>query len=155
MAQVQDIVVGNKTFTDVAKPSEIVQLLLNEDQIAGLDTSSSRSSKSLGKRPATSVDGVTKAATDIWNDEEDDFFGHSAPAPAALAPESVVEDTGAVPASTRGRKRKAGTAAAPRGRKPGTRGGGPGSRGGAGAGSRGGGAGRGRKKVQASAADAA
>ena len=36
--QVQDIVVGNKTFTDVAKPSEIVQLLLNEDQLANLDT---------------------------------------------------------------------------------------------------------------------
>ncbi|KAH9944513.1 SNF2 family N-terminal domain-containing protein [Epithele typhae] len=69
---VQDIVVGNKTFTDVAKPNEIVQLLLNEDQLANLDVNSGgASSKAAGKRPA----GAEGASIDLWNEEGDEFFG--------------------------------------------------------------------------------
>ena len=36
--QVQDIVVGNKQFTDVAKPNEIVSLLLNDDELALIES---------------------------------------------------------------------------------------------------------------------
>ncbi len=37
VVQVQDIVVGNKQFTEVAKPKEIVSLLLNDDELANLE----------------------------------------------------------------------------------------------------------------------
>lgn len=99
---VQDIVVGNKTLQDVAKPSDIVQLLLNEDQIANLGAQGPKTAS----KPA---EGTAKAASDIWNEEGDDFFGHggtSTPSGAVQASESVVEDTGAVqPVSGRGRGR--------------------------------------------------
>ncbi|KAF7303328.1 SNF2 family helicase ATPase [Mycena kentingensis (nom. inval.)] len=67
---VQDIVVGNKTFTDVAKPSEIMQLLLNDEQLANLDASAAGSNEK-----STSAGAP---ARDLWNEEEgDDFFGHA------------------------------------------------------------------------------
>ncbi|KAH7931126.1 hypothetical protein BV22DRAFT_1137807 [Leucogyrophana mollusca] len=107
---VQDIVVGNKTFTDVAKPSEIVQLLLNDDQLANIDSSTTTglSTKKMGKRPAGPADTQAEAVRDLWNEEGDDFFGHSATAGPTAAMEAGEEEDATV-ATSRGKKRKAGT----------------------------------------------
>ncbi|KAJ7727846.1 SNF2 family N-terminal domain-containing protein [Mycena maculata] len=115
---VQDIVVGTKNFTEVAKPSEIMQLLLNDEQLATLDTTASSS-----ERPAQDPGKASgaAAATDLWNEEGDDFFGHSGPtAGSAVGAEALDEENsgGPVPTASRGKKRKPGTGA-PRGRKPG------------------------------------
>jgi hypothetical protein len=59
--QVQDIVVGNKNFTDVTKPSEIVQLLLNDDQLANLDSSNTSGSSS--KKTGKQVVGVSEGSS--------------------------------------------------------------------------------------------
>ncbi|KAJ7619158.1 SNF2 family N-terminal domain-containing protein [Mycena polygramma] len=108
---VQDIVVGTKNFTEVAKPSEIMQLLLNDEQLATLDTTATSAPQDV----KTSGD---TAARDLWNEEGDDFFGHSGPN-TGVANVDVADDEGGAPAptaSTRGKKRKPGTGA-PRGRK--------------------------------------
>lgn len=114
---VQDIVVGNKNFTDVAKPSEIVQLLLNDEQFAGIDNDnvSGLSSKKAGKRPACTNDTNSEAVRDLWNEEGDDFFGHSVSGTAM----EKGNDGEIVSAPTRGKKRKAGMSGASRSRKPG------------------------------------
>lgn len=115
LLQVQDIVVGNKSFTDVAKPSEIVQLLLNDEQLATLDTSAapSLSSKQTGKQ----CDGE-EPVRDLWNDEGDDFFGHSGPAATTgIVPEAGEDENGTPIPSARGKKRKPGAAGVTRGRK--------------------------------------
>lgn len=70
----QDIVVGNKTFTDVTRPSEIVQLLLNEDQLANLEATNGISEKAQGKQPARMTD---VNVGDLWAEEGDEFFGQS------------------------------------------------------------------------------
>jgi len=117
---VQDLVVGNKNFTEVTKPSEIVQLLLNDDQLANLDTSGDLSAKQAGKRPVRADDGNGKQMRDLWNEEGDDFFGHSG---AAGTAELVEEDKDAgtpVPSVSISRKRK-GPTGAPRGRRPGSK----------------------------------
>ncbi|KAJ7181791.1 SNF2 family DNA-dependent ATPase [Mycena crocata] len=114
---VQDIVVGTKNFTEVAKPSEIMQLLLNDEQLATLETTPAV--------PGRSAQDVVKSsgdAGDLWNEEEgDDFFGHSGPVSGSGPNVDGVEDEngGPVPttSSTRGKKRK--STGAPRGRKPG------------------------------------
>lgn len=113
----QDIVVGNKTFTDVTKPSEIVQLLLTDDQLANLDKTEP-STKSKGKKRADAVQA--DAGRDLWNDEGDDFFGQSSTVPAGNPADDDEAGT-PVPTSGRGRKR-GGATGAPRGRRPGTRG---------------------------------
>lgn len=113
----QDIVVGNKTFTDVTKPSEIVQLLLTDDQLANLETTEP-STKSKGKKRADTVQA--DAGRDLWNEEGDDFFGQNNAGPAGN-PADDEESGTPVPTSGRGRKRGGGTGA-PRGRRPGTRG---------------------------------
>lgn len=113
---VQDIVVGNKTFTDATKPSEIVQLLLNEDQLASLDASSGAVSTGsvagLSKAPATST-------RDLWTEEGDEFFGHSGPAQSG--PQDTgkeVEEGAGMPKPARGGKRhRAGGATGSRSRK--------------------------------------
>ncbi|KAJ3571584.1 hypothetical protein NP233_g3652 [Leucocoprinus birnbaumii] len=106
---VQDIVVGNKTFQDMAKPSEIVQLLLNDEQLANFDTNNLPSNHMSAK----AVEGTVR---DLWNEEGDEFFGHSGP---SGNPEQNDEDSGPVVAqSTKGRKRKTGSGPG-RGRKPG------------------------------------
>ena len=97
--QVQDIVVGNKTFTDVAKPNEIVQLLLNEDQLANLDVNGT-SSRAAGKRPAGA-----DASIDLWNEEGDEFFGGQPSAAQTNGNGDGDDDTPPVVTSTRGRKR--------------------------------------------------
>ncbi|KAG6832455.1 hypothetical protein H0H92_001501 [Tricholoma furcatifolium] len=109
---VQDIVVGNKNFTDVTKPSEIVQLLLNDEQLATLNSGTSQASDVQSQ--SVVVGGERKPTQDLWNDEEDDFFGHTTPLPAA--PDG--DDQG-MPSATRGKKRKVGGTGAPRGRRPG------------------------------------
>ncbi|KAF6766320.1 DNA ATP-dependent helicase [Ephemerocybe angulata] len=80
---VQDIVVGNKTLTDMAKPREIVQLLLNDEQIASLDKSGSLAaaeSKNIkGKQPAGKKDN--SGMGDMWDEEGDDFFKAGAAGP--------------------------------------------------------------------------
>ncbi|EGO04005.1 hypothetical protein SERLA73DRAFT_102360 [Serpula lacrymans var. lacrymans S7.3] len=92
---VQDIVVGNKNITDVAKPSEIVQLLLNDDQLAGLDPSGNvgLSSQQTGKRQAKAAPSGGEPERDLWNDEGDDFFGHST-GPSATAKITESETAG-------------------------------------------------------------
>ena len=79
----QDIVVGNKTLTDMAKPREIVQLLLNDEQLASLDKSgglaaaeqsNTNKGKQTGKKRANG-DGDEGGMGDLWNDDGDDFFG--------------------------------------------------------------------------------
>ncbi|KAA1468168.1 hypothetical protein DENSPDRAFT_833380 [Dentipellis sp. KUC8613] len=119
---VQDIVVGNKNFTDVTKPSEIVQLLLNEDQLANLEASNGASDKSVGKR--ASKGGPTEGDTvrDLWADEGDEFFGHTSGGPSNGLAEPSREDETPAP-SGRGRKRKAGTTGSTRGRRGGMKGG--------------------------------
>ncbi|KAG6846025.1 hypothetical protein H0H87_011073 [Tephrocybe sp. NHM501043] len=114
---VQDIVVGNKNFTDVTKPSEIVQLLLNDEQLATLSSSASQAPGS--QSDVAPAEGEKKPPVqDLWNDEEDNFFGHS----ASLAPAPDGDDQGIpIATSTRGKKRKAGATGAPRGRRPGGR----------------------------------
>ncbi|KAJ7103398.1 SNF2 family N-terminal domain-containing protein [Mycena belliarum] len=111
---VQDIVVGTKNFTEVAKPSEIMQLLLNDEQLATLDTTATQGP------PINASDDA--AGRDLWNEEGDgdDFFGHSAPIAAPVqAGDAIDDETGGQGSATatRGKKRRA--TGAPRGRKPG------------------------------------
>jgi len=74
---VQDIVVGNKSLTDVAKPSEIVSLLLNEDEMEGIRASSNMPNNGLSAL-ASNGQSSSSIGRDLWNEEGDDFFGHSA-----------------------------------------------------------------------------
>ncbi|KAL4268117.1 Chromatin-remodeling ATPase INO80 [Pleurotus pulmonarius] len=115
---VQDIVVGNKTLTDVAKPREIVQLLLNDEQLASLDQSAPGLSEKQSDKPRQGAEGSSAAGRDLWNEEGDDFFGHSAPQPSAA--EIADEDASTpVPAATTRVKKRRATGAATRGRKTG------------------------------------
>ncbi|KAG0708995.1 SNF2 family DNA-dependent ATPase [Suillus ampliporus] len=115
---VQDIVVGNKNFTDATKPSEIVQLLLNDDQLANLDSSNptNPSSKKAGKRAVGAPDPGSSgdAMRDLWNEEGDDFFGHSTNNNGAAAPPEGVEEEEGTTAPAKGKKRKVGSSARPR-----------------------------------------
>ncbi|GBE77918.1 Putative DNA helicase [Sparassis crispa] len=98
---VQDIVVGNKTFTDVTKPSEIVQLLLNEDQLVNLDKDVA--TKSTEGIPTGAVAGTEGAVEDLWDEDGDEFFG---PSQGGVNAEMLEEEPAPAPAPTRGRKRK-------------------------------------------------
>lgn len=112
---VQDIVVGNKNLTDVAKPSEIVQLLLNDEQFAGLDTSATADLSA--EIPAN---GSTEPIRDLWDEDgDDDFFGHSNPSAVANSQvEALQEENGdPMPSSGRGKKRKPGNRGGRRGGK--------------------------------------
>ncbi|KAF8481151.1 SNF2 family DNA-dependent ATPase [Russula ochroleuca] len=121
---VQDIVVGNKTFTDATKPSEIVQLLLNEDQLASLDSSSG-----VPGPIATDSTGMSKTAAaptrDLWTEEGDEFFGHSGPAQSGPQDSGKdIEDGTTTPKPARGKKRsRAGATTGSRGRKTAPKGG--------------------------------
>src|SRR5882672_4110215 len=108
--QVQDIVVGNKNLTDVTKPSEIVQLLLNDEQLASLDSSSNLPTTSSGQNEDQQKQNVQ--VRDMWNDDGDDFFGHT----VVPSVDRVDDNATPVPRATRGKGRKAN---ASRGRKPG------------------------------------
>ncbi|KAF8740591.1 hypothetical protein AX14_007973 [Amanita brunnescens Koide BX004] len=117
---VQDIVVGNKNFTDVTKPSEIVQLLLNDEQLANLDPSTA--AQGLASRDVP-VEGLSSAAPvrDLWNDEGDDFFKPSSGAQASLGNGASntpnEEETGAPVPVARSRKRRTGAAGPRKGGK--------------------------------------
>lgn len=99
----QDIVVGNKTFTDVAKPSEIVQLLLNDEQLAGLDTSSTKALA--GDDQVSGGNEAREPVRDLWNDEGDDFFRQ------AVVPigGDVAEDENGLSISSKGKRAKKST----------------------------------------------
>lgn len=129
----QDIVVGNKTFTDVTKPSEIVQLLLNEDQLASLEASGGTSGKAAGKKPA----GADAPVQDLWNEEGDEFFGQASAGQGGKGAGQEDNEDESVPATPAPRGR--------RGRGRGSRGGGAGRGGKAG--------GRGRRKANIAAGD--
>lgn len=102
---------GNKNLTDVTKPSEIVQLLLNDEQLASLEPSNHLAGES------QNGDKQKQAAVrDMWNDDGDDFFGHTAVASVDRQDENPAS---APSQSKRGKGRKAGTST--RGRKPGTK----------------------------------
>ena len=104
--QVQDMVVGNKNFTDLTKPSEIVQLLLNEDQLANLDPGNVDPSQSLSGQPITN--GSMPVSRELWNEEGDDFFTGSTgnvPGNAGGTPPDIIEDE-AGPGNA-GRKKRA------------------------------------------------
>lgn len=93
LMQVQDMVVGNKNFTDLTKPSEIVQLLLNEDQLANLDSGNVDPSQSLSGQPITN--GSMPVSRELWNEEGDDFFTGAtgnAPGNAGGTALDVIED---------------------------------------------------------------
>lgn len=113
--------VGNKNFTDVTKPSEIVQLLLNDDQLANLDTSTAPglSSSSARKQLDGPTDSRSGPVRDLWNDEGDDFFGQAGLAGvSASGIDGLEEDNGTpIPSATRGHKRKSGAGQASRPRK--------------------------------------
>jgi DNA helicase INO80 len=103
---VQDIVVGNKNLTDVTKPSEIVQLLLNDEQLASLESSNRLSDGQDGDKQKQA------AVRDMWNDDGDEFFGHT------TGGDRQDENIAPAPSQTvRGKGRK--SAASTRGRKPG------------------------------------
>jgi DNA helicase INO80 len=91
---------------DIAKPSEIVSLLLNDDELANLESTATLSTADTGNRPQKSSPGESR---DLWVDDGDDFFG----ATSAVTDNAVntrEEDTpGVSPPKTRGK----------RGRKPG------------------------------------
>ena len=107
---------GNKNFTDVTKPSEIVQLLLNDEQLASLQSSSRPSANEQAKSTGGKAT-QQEPMQDLWNEEGDDFFGHTASVPA----ERQDEDNIAMPSqSIRGNRRKSGAGTA-RGRKTGSK----------------------------------
>ena len=116
----QDIVVGNKSFTDVAKPNEIVSLLLNDDELANLESQGSSTaaatSKKSGKKATGTTDETSQAVRDLWQEEGDDFFGQTSITPHSLPDAAEEEDAGSMQntSSTRG-KRKNGLST--RGRK--------------------------------------
>ncbi|EJD03854.1 uncharacterized protein FOMMEDRAFT_82627 [Fomitiporia mediterranea MF3/22] len=116
---VQDIVVGNKQFTDVTKPKEIVSLLLNDDELANLDKADADGS--VRKADSRAGDAASQAARALMVDEEDDFFSNSGPNNNEMGiTEYGDEENGTPgPTSTRGKKRK-GPGTGTRGRnKPG------------------------------------
>jgi chromatin-remodeling ATPase INO80 len=94
-----------------------VQLLLNEDQLANLDSGNASSSKNNGKKPAGPHEADDAVARDLWNEEGDEFFGHSG-AGAGAASIQELDDEGTPVPSSRKKGRGDGTGAR-RGRKPG------------------------------------
>jgi hypothetical protein len=84
--QVQDIVVGNKQFADGARTNDIASLLLNDDEMALIDT--------VREETAANVDAPLQSAQglgNIWQVEGDDFFGQATSAQAVLDAEVTDE----------------------------------------------------------------
>ncbi|KAL5535629.1 INO80 [Sanghuangporus sanghuang] len=116
---VQDIVVGNKQFTDVTKPKEIVSLLLNDDELANLDKADTDGS--VRRVDSRAGEAASQAARALMADEEDDFFSNSGPNTGGGIVEFEDEEGGTPgPAtSTRGKRRNGPTSSTRGGRKPG------------------------------------
>ncbi len=99
----------------MAKPKEIVSLLLNDDELANLENQGSDNaiaSRNQNKRAAGSTNETSQAVREMWNEEGDDFFGQSGPGnsmPVTDAGDEEERDF-AAPAvkSTRGKKRGGG-----------------------------------------------
>ena len=101
------MVVGNKNFTDLTKPSEIVQLLLNEDQLANLNSGNVDPSQSLSGQPITN--GSMPVSRELWNEEGDDFFTGAtgnAPGNAGGTPLDIIEDEAGAGNNTRKKRAK-------------------------------------------------
>lgn len=116
---VQDIVVGNKNFTDVTKPSEIVQLLLNDEQLANLDPATAAQGLSgQGDKPIDGL-GSTGPGGDLWNEEGDDFFKPNSGAPAGNGTGNTPneEETETQVPAARSRKRRPGGSGVKKGGK--------------------------------------
>jgi len=127
---VQDIVVGNKQFTEATKPNEIVSLLLNDDELAHFSKQqessalaapeplreAETSSKRRGKKPEKDADGSIVPLRDLWTDEGDDFFGHIQS--STVAENIPPDDDTAGPLQKPGRKKAPNVPSKP-GRKPG------------------------------------
>lgn len=120
--------VGNKSFTDVARPNEIVSLLLNDDELANLEkqgpSNTVATKRSNNKRAGGATDETSQAVRDLWTEEGDDFFGHTGGPPAGASISATPEEEDATPApvtttSTRGKRRRGGAPGGGRGRKPG------------------------------------
>ncbi|KDQ19928.1 hypothetical protein BOTBODRAFT_101773 [Botryobasidium botryosum FD-172 SS1] len=99
---VQDIVVGNKQFTDTTKPNEIVSLLLNDDELAlanipqdGAAVSTSEAKGNTGRAEGED-ESASASLRDMWLDEGDEFFGHVVGAGSTNTPP---EADGQLPAS--------------------------------------------------------
>lgn len=113
--------VGNKTFTDVTKPSEIMQLLLNADQLANLEQPSAVV-QSLSGEPVTT--GNNDSMRELWNEEGDDFFGNAGNNGSAAASEVMEDEPGTAAAGkkkarpSKAKAKPAGTTGAKGGRKP-------------------------------------
>jgi len=101
------MVVGNKSFTDLTKPSEIVQLLLNEDQLANLNSGNVDPSQSLSGQPITN--GSMAVSREFWNEEGDDFFTgatSTAPGNAGGTPLDIIEDEAGAGNATKKKRAK-------------------------------------------------
>ena len=97
-----------------------MQLLLNEDQLANLDSNAaSNSAKRNGKKPAGQAEQSDAPFRDLWNQEEgDEFFNAQTNGGGSL---QELEDEGTPVPTTTHRKRGGGRGGGPgrRGRKPG------------------------------------
>jgi DNA helicase INO80 len=101
------MVVGNKNFTDLTKPSEIVQLLLNEDQLANLNSGNVDPSQSLSGQPITT--GSMPGSRELWNEEGDDFFtgsANNAPGNPGGASLDIIEDEAGAGNATKKKRAK-------------------------------------------------
>ena len=107
----------------MTKPSEIVQLLLNDEQLASLDQSGglAAATQQAGKgKKAERKDGGNGGMGDFWDEEGDDFFGAggNAGANASGVAGDKGDDEAATPTVPVKKQRKSKATGAPRGRKP-------------------------------------
>lgn len=65
---------GNKQFTEATKPSEIVSLLLNDEELANLENTSSVDASTLSSKRSEKQPENATMGRDLWNEEGDDFF---------------------------------------------------------------------------------
>ena len=81
MFQVQDIVVGTKSLTDVAKPSEIVSLFMDDEELAE-SVAKRKQAEAHGYVAPTMIkpiksgfgDGIITKSIPTGDEDEDDFF---------------------------------------------------------------------------------
>lgn len=91
--EVQDAVVGNKQVSEVTKPAEIAQLLLNDDELANYKDKAAVNGNGVQRDGKAAAPAMTSWGNlrDAWVDEGDDFFGHSA-TPNTFANNDVNDD---------------------------------------------------------------
>jgi len=100
----------------VTKPSEIVQLLLNDEQLASLESSNTLPGSR--NEEASETQGNQNPVRDLWNEEGDDFFGHTTAAPL----QAERQDDENIPITSqgaRGKRRKLGASVTTHRKKPG------------------------------------